>query len=404
MMYCGMENALDTWQYNCDLTGTFLNACDPLSIPFGAICDDPGVIPSPTSIPTIEPTTSNPSSSPTTEPTYNPNGYPTTLPSTNPTSDPTTDPTMDPTSIPSAFPTIDPTYIPTNGPTANPTELPSNGPSASPTVEPTVSASPNPSVTALVITTKEPTNDPSEYSSEAPAFNSTIVQATATNTSISNVDVKQLTLLPSHNTTSTVISVGDISENSEDSKYVAIALSILAFICVIIIVMGIIFYIRKSQSNRNHKKLPLEPPEDQTANIEMGIPNLPESDDNDSQSNVNHNNDVPQEIMNEMYSIIRSEENDEGPKEGCPDHDMAVEDKEIVEWNVYDVLSWLLSINNGKLENYVPIFRENAINGTDLKRLNDDYLKRLGITRFFDRVDILKERDKLLREESTPYL
>ena len=137
--------------------------------------------------------------------------------------------------------------------------------------------------------------------------------------------------------------------------------------------------------------------ENNNVNDEMYLPNLPESDN--SESNLGTDNDVSDPIIEKMYSVIKTDEN---PTEGGDENATYVKN-DINEWDVDDVISWLISLGNGAFKNYMDIFRKNAINGKDLQRLNDEYLEQMGVSRFFDRVDIMKEINKLLRD-TDPYL
>ena len=69
--------------------------------------------------------------------------------------------------------------------------------------------------------------------------------------------------------------------------------------------------------------------------------------------------------------------------------------KDVDEWTVDDVVSWLRSLKDGKFEKWVDLFKDNEVEGYELRRLNHDHLKRIGIKKYFDRVDILNEIETL---------
>ena len=96
--------------------------------------------------------------------------------------------------------------------------------------------------------------------------------------------------------------------------------------------------------------------ENDSIDVGMVIPNLPPESDTDN------DDDTPEQIMEDMYSIKTGGK----PTEGN-DNTTTYEKKAVNKWDVDDVVAWLALSRNGAFKKHIDIFRKNRINGKDLE-------------------------------------
>ena len=152
-------------------------------------------------------------------------------------------------------------------------------------------------------------------------------------------------------------------------------------------------------TNGSKKKKTRKAALSQGTNVRKRNPKLPSSNKPKSKSkavsskrkSVHHDN-------KKRNKKVAKKNNDLSPVPEVGNYKMNMS-RSVDEWTVSDVVTWIKTTKKGKFKHYANNFKKNGVNGEDLRRLDDAHLKRIGVNRYFDRMDILNAIQNLVIDE-----
>eukprot|EP01083_Nonionella_stella_P101616 288221_1 len=360
----------------------------------------------PTRVPTRPPTTAAPTQTPTTgTPTQTPSKTPTNVPTTvSPSKAPTTEtPTHTPSDVPSKTPSQSPTDVPTTvSPSKTPSVTPSKTPSQSPTDVPTtVSPSKTPSVTPSKTPSQSPTDVPTETPTKTPSVTPSKTPSQSPNTaspsaspttptpSVSPVteapSASPVTGAPSKNPTSATVGPSESPITYIPTRFPSDTPSVAP----IDTFTSTVFTSTNGDSDRSVIEL------DDNEQLAYGI-GLTSAVIVVAVCALCGQRVYKQrhEIDDEEGTLAAHVADIETNEHADTDEKHDIYTKQVEEWNVDDVYTWLSTVSDGDLTDLAGKFKAARIRGIILDTLRDEHLDEFDV-KFGEKMEFNLVREDL---------